>query len=161
MLISPILKQVYSSNPQDPALDRVLTLEIRMPSETLYFVQDKEDHLLGGKLYKNIPVDIALPDKDSSGTQKLRFALGIMDGSINILIQDALDSGKVIYIVCSEWLLGYRDAPARVTPPMPVEGGSLGANGSFQVDASYFDLLNLSWPRQRYTAENAPGIKYM
>lgn len=160
-MASSILKQIYASAPTDLALTRLLTVEIRLPGKTLRYVQDYVEHVFGGQLYEPAPVDIGLPNKDASGTQKLRFAIGVLDGAIYRMVQEVLDSNEVIYIVASEWIVGSPDAPANSTPPMPVEGGAISADGKLQVDASYFDLLNLAFPRERYTAENVPGVMYL
>ena len=29
------------------------------------------------------------------------------------------------------------------------------------LEASYMDMLNLAWPRERYTNTSSPGIAYM
>ena len=42
---------------------------------------------------------------------------------------------------------------------MTLRGGS--AEGiTVGIEAGYFDLLNVGWPRFRYTPEFAPGLKY-
>jgi hypothetical protein len=30
-----------------------------------------------------------------------------------------------------------------------------------QIQAGFFDLLNTAWPRDKYTASFAPGLKYI
>jgi hypothetical protein len=43
---------------------------------------------------------------------------------------------------------------------MDLIGGSL-QDGEAQFSAGFFDVLNLRWPRELYTVQNAPGIRYL
>jgi len=42
---------------------------------------------------------------------------------------------------------------------MPCAGGAF-KDGQFQAQARVNDWLNRGWPRARYTAEFAPGLRY-
>jgi len=35
------------------------------------------------------------------------------------------------------------------------------SQSAVQVTASYNDIINRAWPRRRYTADFAPGLKYI
>jgi len=51
-------------------------------------------------------------------------------------------------------------APAKKPYKMIMRGGSF-EGVMVQIEAGYFDLLNTSWPRLRYVADFAPGLRYM
>lgn len=100
-----------------------------------------------------------LPERSTVGNQSLRFGLGVVDGRAHRLISDALDSGLPSYVVYREYVSTDTSAPAAAPKRMLIQGGDLNSN-ALQIEASYFDLLNLAWPRDRYTADKAPGVKY-
>jgi hypothetical protein len=53
-----------------------------------------------------------------------------------------------------------KTAPAALPFEMVLSGG--GFDGIMVgIEASYYDLLNTAWPRDRYTAEFAPGLRYI
>ncbi len=164
MAISTILQTVLASAPTDEIL--ISTLEIQVAGQpSIRLVHAYDDMTLGvpgqgPQVFEACSLEIALPKKDTSGNQSLSFGLGIVDSRAQNLVQIAQDSGLETYLIYREYLSSDLSTPARAPYTMVVSGGEF--NGpTLQVEASYFDLLNFAWPRQRYTAENAPGVKYM
>ena len=162
MTISTFLAQVYSSAPTD--VIHYSTLEIELPTETLRFVVGFEEMQFGvnGVLqtFEPIQVDLSLPTAKQGGNQTLRFALGIVEPSIIMMVRDALDSGEPSYVTYREYTSADLLEPAYKPARMLVHGGAF-ERGQLQVECSFYDFLNTAWPRQRYTAETAPGIKYL
>lgn len=157
--MSQILKQVYAG---DASIMIFTTLEITLPQGvTLRYVRDNEDQVLGGNLYQASPIDIALPDKSKGGAQSLRFAVGMLDDAYIETIYDALDAGTPCYVRAATWLETDRDTPAMQTPAMVVQGGTINHRNELQIDCVFWDILNTAWPRERYTIDKAPGLKYM
>lgn len=158
-----ILKTVYASAPTDELI--LLTIEIALTgSTTLRFVQGFEDQILGvnGVMQKFIAasISIGLPNHDTSGQQTLRFAIGGVNSTIQRYIDTALEANKPITLTFREYLESDKSEPARQPYVMLVSGGQLEGDEA-QFEASYYDLLNTAWPRERYTEETAPGIKYL
>ena len=75
------------------------------------------------------------------------------------VFDDCLKSGKPTSVIYREFYASDLSAPASAPIKMTLRGGS--AEGiTVGIEAGYFDLLNVGWPRFRYTPELAPGIKY-
>lgn len=163
MTASQALQRLYASGGQDL---RVQTLTVEMPSgEHVRLVNDFVPMFLGvdGVMQEFEPcgMDISLPAKDDSGNQTLQFALGILDDDrINSLIESALESAKVVYLVYREYLSSDPSEPAMAPIRMTVKGGVFEA-AELGIEGSYFDILNTAWPRERYTIELAPGVKWL
>jgi len=163
MTISTVLQTVYASAPAGVVL--LATLEIQIAGQPpLRLVHAYDDQQLGvdGKLvpFEACSIQLALPKKNTSGQQTLTFGLGLVDGRADRAVADALEAGQPVYMVYREYISTDPSAPARAPIKMVVQGGKF-EGPVLQVEASYYDLLNAAWPRERYTADKAPGIKYM
>ena len=66
----------------------------------------------------------------------------------------------MVYLTYTEYLEADKATPARTPITMVIVGGECSAL-SVQVEAQYFDMLNFAWPRERYTADKAPGTKHL
>lgn len=164
MAISALLQTIYASAPTDVAI--IATLEVRVAGQTpIYLAHAYEDLVLGVPGVGNVAfeacsLEIALPNKDTTGNQSLNFGIGLVDSRAFNLVRIAQESGLPALLVYREYLSTDATQPARVPTVMTIAGGEF--NGpTLQIEASYFDVLNFAWPRQRYTVENAPGVKYM
>lgn len=161
-ITSTALRAVYSG--ADLNTVRLLTLDIELPGgEHVRLVQSFEDQMLGvnGVLqrFEACGIDLSLPVRDTSGNQFLRFGLGIVDGRPHRLIAQALEAGQAVYLVYREYLHTDPTVPASAPKRMLIQGGDMNFM-ALQVDASYFDMLGIAWPRDRYTVDKAPGVKY-
>ena len=52
-----------------------------------------------------------------------------------------------------------KTAPASRPLQFVVRDGSM-RGGTIQINAAFFDLINTAWPRNFYTLDFAPGLKY-
>lgn len=105
-------------------------------------------------------IDVALPARDSSGQQFLTFAIDNVMGIVQQSIDAALEAGGEIVLIYRSYLSTDLTGPAEPALRMVVTGGSL-EGGKANIQASYYDLLNTAWPRDRYTIDFSPGIKYI
>lgn len=158
-----ILQVVYASAPSDEIL--LPTLEIQIPGrEPIRVVNGFEDQWLGvdGELvlFQACAMSIALPKKDTSGRQALTFGIGNVNGQLQEYIDAALEAGQPVPLIYREYLASDKSAPAS-RPHVLTMGGGVLEGDTAQFEAAYYDLLNAAWPRERYTAENAPGLKYV
>lgn len=158
-----ILASVYASAPAAEVI--IPALEIRVPGkDPIRVCGGFEDHMLGvdgdDYLFKAAPIAVSLPKRDTSGQQNLAFAVAGLDGSEQALIDDALEDDDLIEIICSEYLASDKTMPAKAPLMMTVVGGTIEGMEA-RIEASFYDLLNSAWPRERYTAESAPGLKYL
>src|SRR5699024_7480087 len=158
-----ILKTVYASAPDDELI--LITLEIRLsPTDVVRVVQGFENHMLGvDGVYQEFTaaaISVALPSSNTSGQQSLRFSIRGINSLIQRHMDAALESGAPITLTDREHLESDKSARARQPYIMTVSGIQLEVDEA-QFEASYWDILNYAWPRQRYTEETAPVIKYL
>lgn len=159
MALSQILKVAYSSAPTTSLVLRSFTIH-GDGITTLRLVHDFSEHVLGGHLHESCQLSYKLPAKDATGNQKLNFAIGLVDARAHRLIKSAIEADTIVYLTYQEFMEDSKDVPARTPLTMVIVGGEC-STLSVQVEAQYFDMLNFSWPRERYTADKAPGTKYL
>lgn len=159
-----ILSVVYASAPAAEVL--IPTLEIKHPAiSTIRTCAGFEDHALtleGGEdaLFRGSGLDVSLPARNASGQQDLAFAIENVTGIAQDAIDRAMQSGGEIRVIYREYLASDTAAPA--APPLRMVLTDARFKGSMvQVTASYMDIINRAWPRERYTAEFAPGLRYL
>lgn len=102
----------------------------------------------------------ALPKRDNSGNQALTFAIDNVTGEAQKLIDQALDARAKIGLVFRIFLSTDFGAPAERPYRMTVLNGFM-QGASVQLNAGYFDLINLAWPRRKYTLAFAPCLRYI
>lgn len=158
-----ILEIVYASAPTNELL--IPTLEIKVPGkdpirlcngfdDQWLYVDDTPERFEAGDL------SIALPARNASGQQTLRFGFAGIDGVAQSYIDAALEAGEPSVAVFREYLESDKTAPASRPIEMTIIGGQF-EDGQVVFECSYYDLLNSAWPRERYTTTTAPGIKYL
>lgn len=159
------LEQVYASGMPDKKNAFVYAIRVLIPNrEPVRFCNGYRDRMLGengvSHHYVAGSLEIALPAKNTSGQQNLRFAVPNIDGTIRKYIGDAMASGEVVRMVYTEYRAGDLMTPSSEPIDMEVKGASIeGIMAIFQ--GSYKDLLNLAFgDANRYTAETAPGLKF-
>ncbi|MFL1404175.1 DUF1833 family protein [Marinobacter sp. M1N3S26] len=159
-----LLERVYASAPTDQIL--LPTLEIAVPGmDTIRIVgafEDLEATTEDGETVTFVagPFDYREPSKDTSGLQTLGFAIAGVTGQAQEAVDAALEAAAEVPVIYREYLHTDLTAPAKRPYKMTLRGGSF-EGVMFQVEAGYFDLLNYHWPRLRYTAEFAPGLRYI
>lgn len=105
-------------------------------------------------------IAVALPKKNNTGAQVLVFAIDNVTGEAQALIDSALEAEERVMLIYRAFLASDKSVPADTPYRMTVLSGEM--KGSvIQVQAGFFDLLNTSWPRDRYTATFAPGLRYV
>ena len=103
--------------------------------------------------------EVSLPNKDATGQQTRQFQICNVTGEAQRFIDSCMVSGKPTSVIYREFYADDLSAPASTPIKMTLRGGS--AEGiTVGIEAGYFDLLNVGWPRFRYTPEFAPGLKY-
>ena len=105
-------------------------------------------------------MDVSLPKKDATGAQTLRFALDNVLGEATRLVRTAVDDGQEVRLIYRSYVSDDLSAPA--DNPLHMVVKNFTARGP-QVDitAGFFDLIDTQFPRDVYTSEFAPGLKYL
>ena len=102
---------------------------------------------------------MALPKRNTAGTQVLTFAIDNVTGQAQQLVDQALESGARIYLTFRHYLSSDKSAPAETPLRFVVRDGSM-EGSTLQVNAAFYDAINTAWPRRFYTASFAPGLRY-
>jgi len=159
-----VIEQFYASGGSDV---KIATLELSCPAweKPVYLCKAYEDLMAATETgevvtYQACGMDVALPKRDNSGNQTLNFAIDNVTGESQQLIDEALDTRQVISLVFRVYLSSDLSAPAEKPYRMKVKGGYIQGVTS-QLSSGYYDLLNLAWPRRKYTLDFAPGLRYV
>lgn len=104
-------------------------------------------------------IAVALPKRNTAGTQVLTFAIDNVTGQAQQLVDQALESGARIYLTFRHYLSSDKSAPAETPLRFVVRDGSM-EGSTLQVNAAFYDAINTAWPRRFYTASFAPGLRY-
>ncbi|VUC80696.1 ArsR family transcriptional regulator [Raoultella terrigena] len=105
-------------------------------------------------------IDIALPARNSDGTQDLQFAISNIDGEVSTAIRKALANLEIGSLTYRQYVSTDLSAPATVPYTLAIKSGSWTAIQA-QITAGYMNVLDTAWPRFRYTLNEFPGLRYM
>lgn len=104
-------------------------------------------------------IQVALPKRNTSGTQILTFAIDNVTGQAQQLIDAALEAGDMVRLTFRHYLSSDKTAPAEPPLKFIVRDGAM-EGATLQINAAFFDMINTAWPRNFYTPEFAPGLRY-
>lgn len=155
---------LYASAPADEVA--IPTLEILHPAiDPIRICSGYENHtvtLETGEVVTFIAsgLDVALPARDSTGQQNLTFAIENVTGIAQNEIKKAQAAGGLVTVIYRVYrnvdLSEPAERPVRMVMLKPTFRGT-----TTQVTCSYFSIINFAWPRLRYTADFAPGLRYI
>lgn len=149
------LNEIYASGGQLP----LITLEIDNEEiGALRFVLSPDNQTLGGDLYYASAFTVQMPERSGNGFSDLSFAICGVNGECYQYINRALESMKPTLLTMKQWHPEKLDQLEALT--LTVTGGQLNRDTA-QFTASFCDMLNLEFPRLKYTAYNSPGLKYI
>lgn len=161
-----LLSTLYASAPAAEVL--IPTLEISHPSfpggaiRTCAGFEDHTVTLEDGSVvtFTASGLDVSLPARNGSGQQNLAFAIENVTGIAQDAIDRAMEAGGQIEVIYRSYVASDLSEPAEPPLRMVLVGAEFrGAN--VQVTASYMDIINQAWPKDRYTATFAPGLKHI
>ncbi|EBY2984671.1 DUF1833 domain-containing protein [Escherichia coli] len=157
-----ILNRLYASSGQEVIIE---TLQINM-GEQQYFLCTGYDDITaitesGDRVtFVACAMDIALPKRNADGTQDLQFAISNIDGVVSTAVRNALDDISSASIIYRHYLSSDLSAPASPPYTLSIKSGHWTAM-QVQITAGYLNVLDLAWPRYRYTLNNFPALRYM
>jgi|SRR5690606_10733042 len=161
---SPTLKRLYASSGSEVI---IYLVELRCTAwpDSIRIARGFDDVTVTTEdgrtvTFTGAGIDVALPKKDASGNQNVRFAIDNVTGEAQALIEEAIDSKQKITLTLRTYVSTDLAAPADFPFVATVKSATFDT-GAVQVDAGFFDLINTSWPRDLYTTIFAPGLKYM
>ncbi|MEB7993440.1 DUF1833 family protein [Klebsiella sp. JN_Kp127] len=157
-----ILNRLYASSGSEIIIE---TLQINIGSTVHFFCKGYDDITAttenGDSItFKSSSIDIALPARNSDGTQDLQFAISNIDGEVSTAIRDALTNLTIGELTYRQYVSTDLNAPASVPYKLAIKSGSWTALQA-QITAGYMNVLDTAWPRFRYTLNEFPGLRYM
>ncbi|MGS4820096.1 DUF1833 family protein [Raoultella terrigena] len=157
-----ILNRLYASSGSEVIIE---TLQINIGSTVHFFCKGYEDITAtvenGDVLtFSAASIDIALPARNSDGTQDLQFAISNIDGEVSTAIRKALENLEIGSLTYRQYVSTDLSAPATVPYTLAIKSGSWTAIQA-QITAGYMNVLDTAWPRFRYTLNEFPGLRYM
>jgi hypothetical protein len=149
------LEEIYASGGRLP----IVTLTITNESiGTLRYVLGYEDMQLWGDTYEKSAFTVSMPERSDSGFSDLSFGVDGVSGEAYEYMKRVIETQTTTYITVTQWHYEHRDKLSELT--LTITGGRI-TRESATFTASFCDMLNLEFPRLRYTAANAPGLKYV
>lgn len=157
-----VLNRLYASGGSEVIIQ---TLEIAVGDKTYWLTKGWEDItavLESGEsaTFTACGIDIALPARNSDGTQDLQFAISNIDGIVSTAIRGALDYLSTALLTYRYYVSTDLSAPAAKPYTLIVKSGYWTAT-EVQITAGYMNVLDTAWPRYRYTLPNYPGLRYL
>lgn len=145
----------------------VRTLEITCPawSAPILICNGFKDRICGtedGRLIATLAanIGIALPQKNNKGNQALAFAVDNTTGEVQSKADQALDSNIRVTATYRVYLASDLSAPCEKPYRMSVDSDSFEQNQA-TLQCGFFDLIGTAWPRNFYTTNFTPGLKYL
>lgn len=145
----------------------IITLELSCPlwAAPICICPGFSDYVCGTEddrtlVFKGQGIDVALPKKDSSGSQNLTFAIDNLSGEPQRLIDEALEADERVNLVLRKYLSTDLTQPAE-RPYRLIVRDTQSERTQVQITAGLFDLTEYAWPRDLYDTQFAPDLKYM
>lgn len=149
------LNEIYASGGQLP----LITLDIvNAEAGALQFVLANEPVIIDDVEYEPSAFTVQMPERSDNGFQDLSFSICGVNGQCYDYVKRVLTSNEPTYLTLTEW--HPEDLSRLYTISLTVTGGQLTRERA-DFTASFCDMLNTEFPKLRYTAYNAPGLKYV
>jgi hypothetical protein len=149
------LNEIYASGGQMP----LVTLDITNSEiGNLKFILDNQPREIDGDIYEASAFTVQLPERSDNGFQDLNFSICGVNGECYQYVQRVLASHTATYLTVSQ--RHPEDLSLLYELTLTVTGGQITRERA-DFTASFCDMLNTEFPKLRYTAYNAPGLKYV
>lgn len=157
-----VLNRLYASSGPEVLID---TLQINVGSDIFYLCKGYEDITAtiesGAQVtFVACGIDVALPARNSDGTQDLKFAISNVDGLVSTAIKKALNALSRATVTYRQYISNALNAPSSTPYTMAIKSGQW-TSLQVQITAGYMNWLDSAWPRYRYTLPNHPGLRYI
>lgn len=161
-MTSQALSTLYASSGSDVILD---TLQINIGDEVIYLVKAYDDITATTEAgdvvtFTAASIDVALPKRNSDGTQDLQFAVSNIFGEVSTAVRKAIAGQVTATITYRRYVSSDLGAPAESPYTLVVKSGQWN-NTEAQIVAGYANVLDTAWPRYRYTLPYFPGLRYL
>ncbi|HBT3292034.1 DUF1833 family protein [Klebsiella aerogenes] len=157
-----VLNRLYASSGSEVIIE---TLQINIGDTVHYFCKGYDNITATTEngaviTFSASAIDIAIPARNSDGTQDLQFAISNINGEVSTAIRDALATQQDGVLTYRQYVSTDLNAPASVPYTLAIKSGSWTALQA-QITAGYMNVLDTAWPRYRYTLNDFPALRYM
>lgn len=157
-----VLNRLYASSGPEVLID---TLQINVGSDVFYLCKGYEEITATTESGTQVTflacgIDVALPARNSDGTQDLKFAISNVDGLVSTAIKNALNLLNRATVTYRQYISTALTAPSSTPYTMAIKSGQW-TSLQVQITAGYMNWLDSAWPRFRYTLPNHPGLRYI
>lgn len=157
-----VLNRLYASGGDEVLIE---TLQINIGNEVYYLTRGWDDIEVTtetGELltFQGCGIDIALPSRNSDGTQDLKFAISNITGEVSSTIRKALENIQGATLTYRLYISTSLNAPAARPYTLAIKSGYW-TSTEVQITAGYMNVLDTAWPRYRYTLPAFPGLRYL
>lgn len=157
-----VLNRLYASSGPEVIIN---TLQINVGSDVFLLCEGYDDITATTEAGESVTftacaMDIALPARNTDGTQDLKFALSNIDGLVSTTIRKALNSISRAAVTYRQYISTDLSAPSSIPYTMAIKSGQW-TSLQVQITAGYMNWLDSAWPRYRYTLPNHPGLRYL
>ena len=157
-----VLNRLYASSGPEVLID---TLQINVGSDVFYLCKGYEEITATTESGTQVTflacgIDVALPARNSDGTQDLKFAISNVDGLVSTAIKNALNLLTRATVTYRQYISTALTAPSSTPYTMAIKSGQW-TSLQVQITAGYMNWLDSAWPRYRYTLPNHPGLRYI
>ena len=158
-----VLEQVYASG--GDVIIRALEINCAAWAEPILLCDGYDDIAVideGGRalIFEAAAFSAVEPERSNSGSETLDFAVDGVLGEAQQKIDAALEAEERITLTARKFLASNLLEPAEKPYRMTILGGEMNG-GSVQLQAGFFDLINRQWPRDVYSTEFSPGLRYL
>lgn len=157
-----ILDRLYASSGSEVIID---TLQITIGGQNYWLTRGWDDITVtlengAQATFKGSAIDVALPARNSDGTQDLKFAISNIDGVVSTAIRNALDNLSNATLTFRRYVSTDLSSPASPPFTLDIKQGYW-TSTEVQITAGYMNILDTAWPRYRYTLPLFPGLRYL
>lgn len=157
-----VLNRLYASSGPEVIIN---TLQIDVGNDAFLLCEGYDDITATTEAGDSVTftacaMDIALPARNTDGTQDLKFALSNIDGLVSTIIRKALNSISRATVTYRQYISTDLSAPSSIPYTMAIKSGQW-TSLQVQITAGYMNWLDSAWPRNRYDLVNHPGLRYL
>lgn len=105
-------------------------------------------------------IDIALAGKNNKGNQTLAFAVDNTTGEASRLLDQAIEANARVTATYRTYLSGNLSAPAENPYFLTLLAGGIQGQEA-QLQTGYFNMIGVAWPRELYTVNFVPALRYI
>lgn len=157
-----VLNRLYASSGPEVIIN---TLQINVGDNVFLLCQGYDDITATTEACEQVtfiacPMDIALPKRNTDGTQDLKFALSNVDGLVSTAIRKAVNTKMRATVTYRQYISTDLSGPSSVPYTMAIKSGQW-TSLQAQITAGYMNWLDSAWPRNRYNLVNHPGLRHL